>query len=110
MRPESDLLPEIGEERPVVRRDAGPSEGADRHAGGKHRHDPGDMEETLGRDEGEIGERDRQRPLGEPVVARPRNDLKEGAPGERSQRGAAEEGADEFDRAAPDARAGVPRR
>ena len=33
MRPEGDLLPEIGEERPIVGRDARPPEGADRHAG-----------------------------------------------------------------------------
>ena len=110
MRPEGDLLPEIGEERPVVGRDPGPPEGADREAGREHRHDPGDIEETLRRDEGEIGERDRQRPLGQPVVARPGNDSTE-ARGRRARpsTAAADEGADEFDRAAVRARAGAPR-
>ena len=110
MRPEGDLLPEIVEERPVVGRDAGAPESADRQARREHGDDPGDVEQTLRGDEGEIGERDRQRSLGEPVVARPGNEFQEGAAGDHAQDGAAEEGADEFDRAAPRTSAGVPRR
>ena len=79
--------------------DARPSEGADRHARRQDRDDPGDVEDVFGHDEGEIGERDRQRPLGEPVVARPWNDLQEGAAGDHAERAAADEGADELDRA-----------
>ncbi len=99
MGPEGDLLPEIGEERPVVRRDPGPSEGADGKAGREHRHHPRDIEQPLRRDEGEIGERDRQRPLGQPVVARPGNDRQKRPAGQRAQHRAADEGADEVDRA-----------
>ena len=97
MRPEGELLPEILEERPIVRRDAGPAEGADRHAGRKHRDDPGDVEETLGGDESEIGERDCQRPLGEPVAARPGDDGEERPAGDKSEDGAAQEGPGEFE-------------
>ena len=77
--------------------DAGPSEGADRHAGRQHRDDPGDVEKTLGGDKGEIGERDRQRSLGETVAARPGDDGKKRPAGDHPEDRAAEEGADEFD-------------
>ncbi len=99
MGPEGDLLPEIGEERPVVRRDPGPTEGADRQAGREHRHHPRDIEQPLRRDEDEIGERDRQRSLGQPVVARPGNDREKRPASQRAQHRAADESADEFDRA-----------
>ena len=97
MRPERDLLPEIGEEGPVVRRDARPSKAVDREAGRQNSHDARDMEKTLGRNKNEIGERNRQRSLGEAVVARPSNDFQKGAADEGSEQGAADERADEFD-------------
>ena len=111
MRPEGDLLPEIGEERPVVRRDAGAPEGADRQAGRQHRHHAGDMEQALGHDEGEIGERDRQRRLGEPVVARPGNDCRKSAAGQRRRAAPPPmKATDELDRAARRERARARRR
>ena len=102
MRPESDLLPEIGEEAPVVGRDARPSKAVDREAGRQNGDDARDMENTLGDNKNEIGERNRQRALGEAVVARPGNDLQKGAADKGSEHGAADERDDEFERRACD--------
>src|SRR5580692_8482561 len=98
VRPERDLPPEFKQKRPVVWRDARSPKPVDRQAGGHDSHDARNMEKAFGGDEDEIGKRNRQRPLGEPVVARPWDDLQEGAAGAGSEKGAAEERGDKLER------------
>ena len=68
----------------------------------KHRHHARHVKEALGRDEGEIGERDRERRFREAIVARNRGELEQDAAGERPENGPADKGDDEFDGAAED--------
>src|SRR5271169_5166706 len=102
MRPEGDLGPEVGEERPVVRRDARASEGADGQACRQHGDHTRYVEEPLGRYEGKISKRYRQRRFGEPIIAGPRHGLEQGTAEEGSQNAAAEERGHELDGATSD--------
>ena len=80
MRPEGDLRPEIGDERPVVGGDARPPGGADGQSGAEHRDDARNMHDLFGGDEDEIGKRDGQRRFGQPIVARPGDELQQRPP------------------------------
>ena len=75
MRPEGDLSPEIGNERPIVGSDARSPKGADGQPGAEHRDHAGNMHKVFGGDEDKIGKRDGQRRFGQAIVARPRDEL-----------------------------------
>src|SRR5438128_1104499 len=49
--PKSELVPEISQERPIVRRDARTAERANRQSGGQHGHDTRYMKPALGEDQ-----------------------------------------------------------
>ena len=96
MRPEGDLSPEIGDERPVVRRDPRPPRCADGQTSAEHRDYARNMHHLFGDDEDEVGKRDGQRRFGQPIVARPGDELQQRSPAQEPQSRAAEKGDQEL--------------
>ncbi len=69
--PKGELVPEVGQERPIVGRDARTAERADGQSGGQHGDDARYMKQALGDDKNAISERQGQSGLREAVVANP---------------------------------------
>ncbi len=92
MRPEGDLSPQVGDERPVVGRDSRSPKGADRQSRTEHRNHAGNMHDLFSDDENKIGERDRQRRFGQPIVPGPGDELQQRPPRQQPESRAAEEG------------------
>src|SRR5690348_14577312 len=82
--PKGDLVPEVGQERPIVGRDARTAERTNGQSGGQHRDDARYVKQALGGDKTAVSERQGQSRLREAVVANPWNDREQRPAGENS--------------------------
>ena len=91
IRPETELFPGFHEAVPGLRRNPRAAHRPDREAGRHRRHHARDVEIAVGEHEGEIGERHRQRDLGEAHAPEPQHEEAGAAPGEPADEAATQE-------------------
>ena len=92
VRPELELGPQLAQRRPLARVQMGGAVGRDGEGGDHHRDDAGDVPVTVGHQEAEIGQADRDRGDGGVGFAQPRQQQH----GDTRHEEAADQAADEF--------------